>query len=111
MNRDFWERFLASINIVRTKKVRTVLRLTLVKGKNSDEIKGYAKLIRRGQPDFIKVKAVTYCGYPGSSNLTIKNLLWHNKVINFVKDLCEEINNPWYQTLTGGNADEAPVAK
>ncbi|PLW21951.1 hypothetical protein PCANC_04400 [Puccinia coronata f. sp. avenae] len=111
LHRDFWERFLASIDIVRTKKVRTVFRLTLVKGENSDEIKEYAELIRRGQPDFIEVKGVTYCGYPGSSNLTIKNSPWHNEVIKFVEDLCEEINDPRYRTSTDSNADEAPVAE
>jgi tRNA wybutosine-synthesizing protein 1 len=59
LHRDFWERFLESIDIVRKKKIRTVFRLTLVKGENSDEIKEYAELIRRGQPDFIEVKGVS----------------------------------------------------
>lgn len=94
LHRDYWERFLESIDIVRQKSIRTVFRLTLVKGENSSEIREYARLVRRGQPDFIEVKGVTYCGYPGSSNLTIKNSPWHDEVIKFVEDLCEEINDP-----------------
>ncbi|KAA1079822.1 hypothetical protein PGT21_025299 [Puccinia graminis f. sp. tritici] len=112
LHRDFWERFLESIDIVRKKKIRTVFRLTLVKGENSDEIKEYAELIRRGQPDFIEVKGVTYCGYPGSSNLTIKNSPWHNEVIKFVEDLCEEINDPRYRASSqNGDAQQAPIAE
>ncbi|OAV92272.1 hypothetical protein PTTG_09480 [Puccinia triticina 1-1 BBBD Race 1] len=107
LHRDFWERFLESIDIVRKKRIRTVFRLTLVKGENSDEIKEYAELIRRGQPDFIEVKGVTYCGYPGSSNLTIKNSPWHNEVIKFVEDLCEEINDPRYRS----SQDQGPIAE
>ncbi|KNZ58245.1 hypothetical protein VP01_196g14 [Puccinia sorghi] len=107
LHRDFWERFLESIDIVRQKRIRTVFRLTLVKGENSAEIKEYAELVRRGQPDFIEVKGVTYCGYPGSSNLTIKNSPWHNEVIKFVEDLCEEINDPRYRAAN----DTAHVAE
>ncbi|KAH9443688.1 hypothetical protein MJO28_014050 [Puccinia striiformis f. sp. tritici] len=98
LHRDFWERFLESIDIVHQKKNRTVFRLTIVKGENENQIKEYADLVRRGQPDFIEVKGVTYCGYPGSSNLTIKNSPWHEEVKKFVEDLCEEINDPRYRT-------------
>ena len=37
-------------------------RLTLVKGWNTEEVKGYAELLELGQPDFIEIKGVTYCG-------------------------------------------------
>jgi tRNA wybutosine-synthesizing protein 1 len=36
--------------------------LTLVKGWNAEEIDAYAKLLNLGQPDFIEIKGVTYCG-------------------------------------------------
>ncbi|MBW0523684.1 hypothetical protein O181_063399 [Austropuccinia psidii MF-1] len=94
LHRDFWERFLKSIDIVKKKRIRTVFRLTLVKGENSEEIEEYAELIRRGEPDFIEVKGVTYCGYPGSSNLTIQNSPWHHEVAGFVERLCDEVNKP-----------------
>ena len=35
---------------------RTVYRLTLVKGYNTEEIEQYAKLVELGDPDFIEVK-------------------------------------------------------
>jgi wyosine [tRNA(Phe)-imidazoG37] synthetase (radical SAM superfamily) len=33
-----------------------------VKGWNTEEVKGYAELLELGQPDFIEIKGVTYCG-------------------------------------------------
>lgn len=72
--RDFWERFLSSIDSLATKGQRTVFRLTLVKDHNMQEIANYVELIRRGRPSFIEVKGVTYCGYSGASNLTMANV-------------------------------------
>jgi len=34
-----------------------ITRLTLVKDFNAEEVDGYKELIKRGQPDFIEVKA------------------------------------------------------
>jgi wyosine [tRNA(Phe)-imidazoG37] synthetase (radical SAM superfamily) len=39
-----------------------VYRLTLVKGYNAEEIENYARLVELGQPDFIEIKGVTFCG-------------------------------------------------
>jgi tRNA wybutosine-synthesizing protein 1 len=41
---------------------RTVYRLTLVKGYNAEEIENYARLVELGEPDFIEIKGVTFCG-------------------------------------------------
>ncbi len=41
---------------------RTVYRLTLVKGYNAEEIENYARLVDLGEPDFIEIKGVTFCG-------------------------------------------------
>ena len=57
--KDFWERFLASLQAMKDKKQRTVYRLTLVKSWNMEEADGYVKLIEMGQPDFIEIKSVT----------------------------------------------------
>ena len=39
----------------------------------------YAELIRRGMPDLIEVKGVTYCGESKASPLTIKNCPFHEQ--------------------------------
>jgi tRNA wybutosine-synthesizing protein 1 len=59
---DYWERLLASLDALRCKAVRTVYRLTLVKERNVAEIHQYAQLVARGEPHFIEVKGVTFCG-------------------------------------------------
>lgn len=94
---DFWERFLACLDELRIKKQRTVYRLTLVKEFNVEELDNYAELIKRGQPDFIEVKGVTFCGYSGSNPLTMTNVPFHYEVIKFVQALQEKIADFGYK--------------
>lgn len=87
--KDFWQRFLDSLKALGEKQQRTVYRLTLVKSWNFDEMKAYADLIALGQPDFIEVKGVTYCGESSASNLTMANVPWHEEVVHFVQQLVD----------------------
>ena len=54
--------------------------MTLVKSWNMDEVEGYCELIELGAPDFIEIKAVTYCGKSDASKLTMENVPWHREV-------------------------------
>ncbi|KAI2804471.1 S-adenosyl-L-methionine-dependent tRNA 4-demethylwyosine synthase [Blomia tropicalis] len=97
--RDFWERFIESLKALGEKGQRTVYRLTLVKSWNSEDIDGYAKLVSFGYPDFIEIKGVTYCGTSMTdSNLTMKNVPWHEEVVAFGEALCKKINQIEQQT-------------
>ena len=92
LHRDFWERFLRCLDILRERRfrMRTVFRLTLVKGFNiEDEAEGYAALVERGLPCFVEVKGVTYCGTSSSSSagLTMQNVPFYDEVVAFVKAL------------------------
>lgn len=93
LHKDFWERFIASLQELKIKNQRTVYRLTLVKGWNAEEIDNYAKLVALGQPDFIEVKGVTYCGTSKASKLTMENVPWHEEVIYFVQKLTEKLED------------------
>ena len=55
-------------------------RLTLVKAWNTEEIQQYAELVSQGNPDFIEVKGVTYCGESKTSDITMANVPWHEEV-------------------------------
>lgn len=97
---DFWERFISSIQAISTKSLRTVFRLTLVKGYNVDEIEGYAKLIRLGNPCFIEIKGVTYCGDTSTSknsgdSLTLNNVPWHSEVVEFCSNLVKHLDGEY----------------
>ena len=92
LHRDFWERFMRCLDILREKrfKHRTVYRLTLVKGFNvEDEANGYADLVERGLPCFIEVKGVTYCGTSTSSNagIAMSSVPWYWEVCDFARAL------------------------
>ncbi|XP_045174102.2 S-adenosyl-L-methionine-dependent tRNA 4-demethylwyosine synthase TYW1-like [Mercenaria mercenaria] len=89
--KDFWERFLDSLKELSDKGQRTVYRLTLVKAFNTDEIENYAKLVALGNPDFIEIKGVTYCGDSKASSLTMSNVPWHEEVVGFVKQIADEL--------------------
>lgn len=89
LHSDFWERFLASVDALAVKRQRTVFRLTLVSGWNTEQIKAYADLVARGKPDFIEVKGVTYCGESKASSLTMSNVPWHDEVVSFVSKLAD----------------------
>ena len=69
LHKDFWERFVASLENLNQVQGRTVYRLTLVDGFNLSDVEGYAKLVGLGNPDFIEIKGVTYCGTSNNAEL------------------------------------------
>ncbi|KAM6988520.1 S-adenosyl-L-methionine-dependent tRNA 4-demethylwyosine synthase TYW1 [Tautogolabrus adspersus] len=93
--KDFWPRFLDSLRALGEKRQRTVYRLTLVKAWNVEEMQAYSELIALGQPDFVEVKGVTYCGESSASTLTMANVPWHQEVVAFVQQLTDML--PQYE--------------
>eukprot|EP00578_Thalassiosira_sp_NH16_P024242 CAMPEP_0181102576 /NCGR_PEP_ID=MMETSP1071-20121207/14394_1 /TAXON_ID=35127 /ORGANISM="Thalassiosira sp., Strain NH16" /LENGTH=598 /DNA_ID=CAMNT_0023185569 /DNA_START=160 /DNA_END=1953 /DNA_ORIENTATION=+ len=89
---DAWDRLKSSLSCLRRKGQRTVARLTVVKGWNSDEIGGYARLLALGQCSLVEVKGVTFCGKSDASNLNMTNTPWHHEVVEFSRILLEELN-------------------
>ena len=92
LHRDYWQRFQRCLDILREKrfKIRTVFRLTLVKGFNIDaEVEGYADLVARGLPCSVEIKGVTYCGTSSSAGagLTMQNVPFYEEVTAFVEAL------------------------
>lgn len=88
---DFWERFLTCVDMLKAKRQRTVFRLTLVNGWNTEQLSKYVDLVRRGQPDFIEVKGVTYCGDSKASPLTIKHCPYHAEVRAYCAAMVREL--------------------
>jgi len=92
LHRDYWQRFTRCLDILKDKRfrMRTVFRLTLVKGFNIDEeLEGYADLVARGLPCFVEIKGVTYCGTSSSAGagLTMQNVPFYEEVTAFVEAL------------------------
>jgi len=93
--KDFWQRFLGSLEALKHKEQRTVYRLTLVKSFNMNEIKEYAALVAIGRPTFIEIKGVTYCGKNNASNLTMKNVPFHEEVRQFSQALLSYLDGSY----------------
>ena len=92
LHRDYWSRFQRCLFILREKRftMRTVFRLTLVKGFNIDsEVEGYADLVALGLPCFVEIKGMTYCGTSSSAGagLTMQNVPFYEEIVAFVEAL------------------------
>ncbi|EYU45151.1 hypothetical protein ABFS82_03G058300 [Erythranthe guttata] len=92
---DFWERFVDSLKALKDKQQRTVYRLTLVKGWNTEDLDAYSSLFDVGVPDFIEIKGVTYCGSSATSKLTMENVPWHADVKEFSEALAQKSNGAY----------------
>merc|ERR1739845_330715 len=79
------DRHLESLRAIKLKKQRTVYRLTLVKGQNMADAADYARLVALGDPDFIEIKSVTFCGESKASSLKLENVPWHEEVKQFAE--------------------------
>lgn len=53
------------------------------------ELEDYVSLLNIGDPDFIEIKAVTYCGKSDASSLTMENVPWHKDVCHFAEMIAE----------------------
>ncbi len=89
---DFWERLNFSLDELSKKRGRTCIRLTLIKGINDLDFKGYAQLIQKGSPDFIEVKGYMHVG-ESTKRLDFKNMPLHEEVVEFSKNLAPFLEN------------------
>lgn len=68
--------------------------MTLVKDYNMSQLEGYAELIRRGKPDFVEIKGVTFTGGK-RPELGMKNVPWHQEVVNFTQEICRMVSDDY----------------
>jgi len=69
-------------------KTRKVLRLTLIKGMNMEDEKGYAKLIKLAKPDFVEAKAYMAVGF-ARQRLGYEKMPLHSQVRDFAKKIAK----------------------
>ena len=84
---------------------RAVFRLTLVKSMNMTAVAEYAALIRRGAPDLIEIKGVTFCGNGKRNPLTMVRAFCRIVVVvvslfvlavSFADATARQANVPWH---------------
>jgi len=84
-----WERLNESLNIMPSFDCRKVVRLTLVKGLNIKDAKGYARLVEKATPDFIEAKAYMCVGY-SRARLGVDNMPSFDEIKDFARELSKE---------------------
>jgi tRNA wybutosine-synthesizing protein 1 len=86
--KDGWQRFLRSLEVMSKMKTRRVLRLTMIKGMNTDEryIKDYAEIITKAKPHFVEVKAYMWIGL-SRKRLKQENMPLHKEIKKFAEKL------------------------
>jgi len=84
--KDYWNRFEKSLVAFSKKKFRKSIRLTIIKGLNDIEPENYAKLINKGKPDFVEVKAYMHVG-SSIHRLKREAMPTHKEIGDFSKKL------------------------
>jgi tRNA wybutosine-synthesizing protein 1 len=86
-----WDNVLRSLEVLRDKETRTVIRITLIKGVNMFDPAGFAELIRIAQPDYIEVKAYMHLGF-SRKRLPREAMPSHSEVMDFSKELARHLD-------------------
>jgi tRNA wybutosine-synthesizing protein 1 len=90
-NPVMWEQILCSLAILRDHPCRSAIRITLVKGQNIKDIRGYARLIEMARPDFVEVKAYMHLGY-SRKRLKRDAMPQHDEILQFSARLADELD-------------------
>jgi tRNA wybutosine-synthesizing protein 1 len=85
-----WDNILKSLEILKSKETRTVIRITLIKGVNMFDPEGYAKLIKIAEPDYIEVKAYMHLGF-SRKRLPREAMPQHDEVMDFSEKLAQHL--------------------
>ncbi len=99
---DTWDNINESLELMRTKDTRTVIRVTLVDGLNIKSPEKYAKLIEKAEPDYVEVKAYMHLGF-SRQRLPRSAMPSHDIVHSFAERLADELG---YEI-----ADEAEISR
>lgn len=91
--KTYWSRYLKSLKIMKSlrKKTNTVIRMTLIKDVNMNNIEQYAELIKLANPKYVEVKAYSYVGF-SRKRLKEPNSPFHQEVKAFAKQLAKHTN-------------------
>ena len=86
---DAWERLNETLAFLPSFRCPTVIRSTLVKNHNMDDVEGYAKLVAKAEPTYIEAKAYMHVGF-SSLRLGFEDMPSHKEVYDFALQLSEK---------------------
>ena len=86
--KNAWNVYMKTIKLFSKLKCRKVLRLTLIKDLNMQDIEGYAELIKTAKPDFVECKAFMSVGF-SRQRLGYDRMPWHHEIKDFANRLAK----------------------
>lgn len=88
-----WEKLNQSLKLLGDIGTRTVFRMNLIKDFNMFEknIKEFAELIKKSNPQFIELKGFMSVGY-ARERIGYEKMPWHEEMVDFSKKLSEALN-------------------
>ena len=83
-----WQKLMGTLELVKSFRCPTAVRITLVKGLNLQDPQGYAKLISRAEPTYVEPKSYMYVG-DSRKRLEFSNMPSHDEIREFSSTLSE----------------------
>jgi tRNA wybutosine-synthesizing protein 1 len=84
-----WERLNETLALLNSFKCPTVIRITLVRGLNMKNVKGYAKLIEKANSTYVEPKAYMHVGF-SRLRLDYNSMPSHLEISSFAAQLASE---------------------
>lgn len=88
--KDFWEKMEKSLDLLKTRKYRTCIRLTMIKGENVEDFEKYAELIHRGNPDFVELKSYVWVG-GSQENYQVQNMPYMEDMKQYTDEILKHL--------------------
>lgn len=90
--KDSWEKFNQSLELMKDLKTRRVLRITLIRDLNMDDkhVEQYVELIKKALPDFIEVKGYMSVGF-ARQRLGYDKMPSHEEVKDYAKKIVKKL--------------------
>jgi tRNA wybutosine-synthesizing protein 1 len=86
--KNAWKIYQKTLKLFPKLKTRKVLRLTLIKDLNMQDLEGYANLIKIAKPDFVECKAFMSTGF-SRQRLGYERMPWHHEIREFSEKLAK----------------------
>jgi tRNA wybutosine-synthesizing protein 1 len=86
--RGAWAKLNETLGFLPSFRCPTVIRMTLVKGLNMENVDGYARLVRKADPTYIEAKAYMHIGF-SNLRLSFERMPEHREVCDFALRLAE----------------------
>lgn len=88
---DSWERWNETLSMLKRLDTRTVIRITLIRGYNTDEhtIPAFAKMLKESSANFVEVKSYMHIGR-STNRLERDSMLEMDEVRKFARALAEQ---------------------